>query len=269
MSRNVGFIGAGNMAQAIIAGIVDRGGVSPELVRISEPDQSQRERVTQRFGVAAAASNAELVAWADCVVLAVKPQVVPQALAACADGFGTNKLLISLCAGITTRALEEILGATAHVVRAMPNTPALVGEGATAVAPGAAATDADVTYAQQLFSSVGSCVRIPETYIDAVTGLSGSGPAFIMLTIEAMADGGVRAGLPRAIALELATQTVLGAAKLVRETGDHPGVLKDRVTSPAGTTIEGVSVLERGGLRGVLADAVVAAARRATELGSD
>src|SRR5690606_30816201 len=216
----------------------------------------------------AEASNAELVAWADCVVLAVKPQVVNAALSGCAAYFGTTKLLISLCAGTTTAAIEQLLGTTARVVRAMPNTPALVGEGATAVAPGSSATDADMTYAQHLFASAGTCVRVPEAYMDAVTGLSGSGPAFVMLVIEAMADGGVRAGLPRNIALQLATQTVLGAAKLVRETGEHPGVLKDRVTSPAGTTIEGVSVLERGGLRGVVADAVVAAARRATELGS-
>ena len=267
MSKKVGFIGAGNMAQALVAGIVERAGLAADLVRVADPDAAQCQRLQAQFGIRAEASNEALISWADCIILAVKPQVVQAALQGGESAFTSDKLLISLCAGVTTDKLEALLGGQARVVRAMPNPPALVGEGATAVAGGAHATQADVQYAIQTFTSVGTCVSVPESQMDAVTGLSGSGPAFVMLIIEAMADGGVRAGLPRAVSLQLATQTVLGAAKLVRESGEHPGVLKDRVTSPAGTTIEGISVLERGALRGTIVEAVSAAARRSKELG--
>lgn len=266
MANRIGFIGAGNMAQALIAGLL-RGGMPSDSLRIVDPEPSQREKVKAALGVSHLENASELTNWADTVVLAVKPQVAPAVLQAIAPSLSADKLLISICAGISLAALSNHGGSVARYIRTMPNTPALVGEGATALAAGPRATEADVSLAEQLFGSVGLCTVVPESYLDAVTGLSGSGPAFVMLVIEALADGGVRAGLPRAIASKLATQTVLGSAKLVRETKEHPGVLKDQVTSPAGTTIEGVATLERGGLRGLLIDAVTAAAKRAAELG--
>lgn len=266
MSNKIGFIGAGNMAQALIAGVL-RGGTAADLVRVADPVAAQRETVKASYGVSHMNDALALVEWADVLVLAVKPQVAPAVLQSVAGALTSNKLLISVCAGVTLAKLATHGGSAARYVRAMPNTPALVGESATAIAVGSTATEADVGFATQLFSRVGYCTNVAESYLDAVTGLSGSGPAFVMLVIEAMADGGVRAGLPRNIALDLATQTVLGAAKLVRETKSHPGVLKDQVTSPAGTTIEGVATLERGAFRGLLIDAVTAAAKRAGELG--
>lgn len=266
MSKRIGFIGAGNMAQALIAGLTSSG-VTPESIRVVDPEPSQREKVKATYGVSHVDSASELAGWADVILLAVKPQVAAVVLRAAAPALSADKLLISICAGISLATLESHGGGAARYIRSMPNTPALVGEGATALAAGPRTTAADVAFAEQLFTSVGRCSVVAESYLDAVTGLSGSGPAFVMLVIEGLADGGVRAGLPRHIALELATQTVLGSAKLVRETKQHPGVLKDQVTSPAGTTIEGVATLERGGLRGLLIDAVTAAAKRATELG--
>lgn len=266
MAKRIGFIGAGNMAQALIAGLL-RGGALPESIRVVDPEPTQREKVKADYGVTHAADATELAIWADVLILAVKPQVAANVLRSAASALSADKLLISICAGLSLATIESEAGSAARYIRTMPNTPALVGEGATALSAGPRATSADVAFAEQLFGSVGQCSVVPESYLDAVTGLSGSGPAFVMLVIEGLADGGVRAGLPRSIALKLATQTVLGSAKLVRETNQHPGVLKDQVTSPAGTTIEGVATLERGGLRGLLIDAVTAAAKRASELG--
>jgi pyrroline-5-carboxylate reductase len=266
MSKRIGFIGAGNMAQALIAGVL-RSGVAPESIRIVDPEPGQREKVKATYGVSHADEAGQLAAWAEVLILAVKPQVAGVVLRGAASALTADKLLISVCAGVSLAAIESHAGSAARYIRSMPNTPALVGEGATALAAGPRVTSEDLVFAEQLFSSVGQCSVVPESYLDAVTGLSGSGPAFVMLVIEGLADGGVRAGLPRAVALKLATQTVLGSAKLVRETQQHPGVLKDQVTSPAGTTIEGVATLERGGLRGLLIDAVTAAAKRAAELG--
>lgn len=266
MSKRIGFIGAGNMAQALIAGLL-RGGALPESIRIVDPEPTQREKVKAAYGVTHSEDATQLATWADVLILAVKPQVAATVLRAAASALTADKLLVSVCAGLSLETIESYAGTLARYVRSMPNTPALVGEGATALAAGPRATANDLEFAEQLFGSVGQCSIVPESYLDAVTGLSGSGPAFVMLVIEGLADGGVRAGLPRPIALQLATQTVLGSAKLVRETHQHPGVLKDQVTSPAGTTIEGIATLERGGLRGLLIDAVTAAAKRAAELG--
>jgi pyrroline-5-carboxylate reductase len=266
MNKKIGFIGAGNMARALIAGLI-RGGASADSLLVVDPEPSQRDQVKANYGVSHVEDVATLVQWADTVILAVKPQVAASVLEAVASALRAEKLLVSVCAGVSLATLGRHGGTAPRYIRAMPNTPALVGEGATAIALGGNTTADDVNFAQQLFGSVGLCTTVPESYLDAVTGLSGSGPAFVMLVIEGLADGGVRAGLPRHIALELATQTVLGSAKLVRETKLHPGVLKDQVTSPGGTTIEGIATLERGGLRGLLIDAVSAAAKRATELG--
>lgn len=254
------------MAQALVAGLVERGTLQPGQVGVTDPDANQIAKLSSRFPITVLEDAAQLAVWADVIVLAVKPQVAAAVLGAVQGVMSGSKLLVSICAGISLATLGEKSGDVAKLVRVMPNTPALVGEGATAFALGARTTHADSQLVDALFSAVGECVQVPESYLDAVTGLSGSGPAFVMLFIEALADGGVRAGLPRAVALRLATQTVLGSAKLVRDGNQHPGVLKDQVTSPAGTTIEGVACLERSGFRGAVIDAVSAAARRAAEL---
>jgi pyrroline-5-carboxylate reductase len=266
LAHKVGFIGAGNMAQALIAGLIERGTLAPSDVGITDTDPHQMSKVQARFSVTPLDSAASLVAWADVVVLAVKPQAVASVLGAVAGVLDATKLLVSICAGISLSTLAEKSSDRARLVRVMPNTPALVGEAATAFSLGSRATTADGELVDALFSAVGQSVQVPESYLDAVTGLSGSGPAFVMLFIESLADGGVRAGLPRPVALQLATQTVLGSAKMVRDGGQHPGVLKDQVTSPAGTTIEGLACLERGGFRGLVIDAVTAAALRASDL---
>lgn len=256
------------MATAIIAGLLSSGLLKPEQIQCSDIDSARLSALGQRFGIAGVTDNAALVSWADCVIVAVKPQVLSSVMGACAGSFDASKLLVSLCAGVPLSRFSELLPAGVRMIRSMPNTPALVGAGATAISPGPGATGEDMDFADQLFSSVGECVRVAENYLDAVTGLSGSGPAYVMLVIEGLADGGVRAGLPRDVAQKLAIQTVLGGARLVRDTGQHPAQLKDQVTSPGGTTIEGVFALEQGGLRATLMDAVCKAAARAKALGS-
>jgi pyrroline-5-carboxylate reductase len=213
------------------------------------------------------ADAAWLLAAADVIVLAVKPQQAGNALAQL-RGFVTDKhLIVSVAAGVSTAAIAEGLTGGGRIVRVMPNTPCLIGQGASAFSAGRGATDDDCNLVDRLLGSVGRAFRVDEKLLDAVTGLSGSGPAFVYLMIEALSDGGVLAGLPRDTAMALAAQTVAGAAAMVLETGEHPGVLKDRVASPAGTTIAGLAVLEDAGVRGALVRAVEAAARRAVELG--
>ncbi|MCA9623267.1 MAG: pyrroline-5-carboxylate reductase [Myxococcales bacterium] len=264
--ERIAFVGGGNMAEALLAGLLEAG-VAPERICASDPSASRRDHLAARHGVAVSASNAAAVAGATLVVLAVKPSVVVPACREIAAAVASEALVLSIAAGVPTATIEAELPEGARVVRAMPNTPALVQAGATAVAPGHAAGDADLALAEAVFGAVGLTVRVPESGLDAVTGLSGSGPAYVMLMIEALADGGVKAGLPRDVAQALATQTVLGSAELQRQTGEHPAVLKDRVTSPGGTTIAGLAVLEAAGLRGALLEAVVAAAERSRELG--
>jgi pyrroline-5-carboxylate reductase len=265
--RHIGFIGAGNMAEALVRGLLGSKAASTAGVRASDPSPLRRQGLLETYGVSTTDDNATLAQWADVLVLAVKPQVADQALASIAGSVG-DALVISIAAGITTQRIEAALPKGTHVVRAMPNTAAMALAAATAVAPGRHAEPADLQLARSLFESVGRCVVVPEASLDAVTGLSGSGPAYVMLFIEALADGGVKAGLPRDVALMLAAQTVYGAAKLQLESGEHPAVLKDRVTSPGGTTIAGLGRLEAAGIRGALIDAVVAASERSRELGS-
>jgi pyrroline-5-carboxylate reductase len=211
--------------------------------------------------------NRELVEWADVVLLAVKPQVIDRVLDDIRPVLQPNTLIISIAAGVPIRSIEARLENGARVVRAMPNTAAIVLAGATGIAPGAHATAEDITLTRAIFDLVGRTVVLDETLIDAVTGLSGSGPAYVFLMIEALADGGVKVGLHRDTALLLAAQTVYGSAKLLLETGEHPGRLKDMVTSPGGTAIAGLHTLEAGGLRRTLIDAVESATNRANELG--
>ena len=219
-------------------------------------------------GARATADNREVVAGSDLLVLAVKPQSMAALLAEIRPIVTARHLIVSIAAGITLRQLADGLGPDRRLVRVMPNTPCLVGASAVGLcAPATGATPEDVALVDRLLNAVGRAFRLPEHLLDAVTGLSGSGPAFVYVIIEALSDGGVRVGLPRDVATALAAQTVLGSAKMVLETGLHPGVLKDKVTSPGGTTIAGLHALERGGLRAALIDAVEAATRRATELG--
>ena len=264
----IGFLGAGKMATALARGFVRAGLVTPGQVTASDPSAAARAAFAKEVGAKTTVSNAEVVKFAAVLVLAVKPDQVGGLLAEIRDHLTAKHCLISIAAGVTLARLEAGLGAGARLIRVMPNTPALVGASATAFALGKAARPADGELAQKLFSAVGVAFQVKEALLDAVTGLSGSGPAYAYLFIEGMSDGGVAAGLPRDIATRLAAQTVLGSARMVLETGLHPGVLKDMVTSPGGTTIEGLHELEKGKLRGTVISAVRAAAEKSKKLGA-
>jgi pyrroline-5-carboxylate reductase len=266
-TTRIGFLGAGNMAGALISGLLASKVVESAQISVSDPRQSRLSELATEHGLQTAASNRELTTWANVVVVSVKPGVVAQVLEDCAPLFGSTHLVVSIAAGVPIRAIEAKLPAGVRVVRAMPNTPAIARAGATAISGGTSASASDLDLAKTLFDAVGKTVVLEETHLDAVTGLSGSGPAYVMLLIEALADGGVKVGLPRDVALLLATQTVYGSAKLLLETGEHPARLKDMVTSPGGTTIAGLAALERAGVRSAFLTAVEDATRRSAELG--
>ncbi|MGH0031379.1 MAG: pyrroline-5-carboxylate reductase [Myxococcota bacterium] len=266
--KRVGFLGGGAMAEALAGGLL-AAGVAPGDVCVADPAPARRKHLEERLGVATTADNDVAAADRDVVVVAVKPGVVDAALAS-AGASADGPLWISIAAGVTLARLAAALPAGARIVRAMPNTPALVRSGATAVVAGEHATRDDLALATALFESVGHCWVAPdEKLLDAVTGLSGSGPAYVFVFLEALADAGVRVGLPRDAAMALATQTVLGAARLASEGDRHPAQLKDQVTSPGGTTIAGLERLEAAGLRAAVYDAVAAATRRSKELGDE
>jgi pyrroline-5-carboxylate reductase len=264
----IGFIGGGNMAEAFIKGLISGGFLAKDIL-FSEPNEKRRQLMEERYGVSCAANNMKLVTGSDIVVLATKPQVLDKVLADIVSVFNDEKLLISILAGITTTTLEEGLSGQSRVVRAMPNTPALAGKGAAALCPGKYVTEEDRRMAQHLFETVGIALWVEEGQMDAVTGLSGSGPAFVFTFIEALAAGGVQEGLRLDIAHALAVQTVAGAAQLVKETGEHPALLREKVCSPAGTTISAIRVLEERGLRAMMMEAVGAATARSRELGKE
>ncbi len=268
LERTVGFVGAGNMAGALIKGLLHAKLLPPERILASDPHDERLGDLVKQYGIRAAQDNLEVVREADVVVLAVKPQVIDKVLAGFAREWRQESLLISVAAGVPVAAIEFNLPADTRVVRTMPNTAAMVLAGATAISAGTHATPADLALARTLFEAVGRVTVLDESLLDAVTGLSGSGPAYIMLIIEALADGGVKVGLHRDSALMLAAQTVYGSAKLLLETGAHPGALKDMVTSPGGTAIAGLHTLETGGLRRTLMDAVETASLRSEELGA-
>lgn len=265
--KTLAFIGAGNMAEAIIKGLLRSGTCTQDALIATARRPERVTTLSTQYGVTAHNDNKLAVATADVVVLSVKPQVLDAVLVEIAPSLRPDTLVISIAAGFPLSAIAERLGEKTRLVRAMPNTPSLVGEGACALAGGAWATATDLALAEQIFRSVGTTCRVEESQLDAVTGLSGSGPAYIFLVIEALCDAGVKVGLPRYVALELAAQTVLGSARLLIETGSHPAALRDQVTSPGGTAIAGLHTLEAGGLRTTLMDAVEAATRRARELG--
>jgi pyrroline-5-carboxylate reductase len=265
--RRIGFLGAGNMAGALIRGLLHSETVTADQIRASDVKEERLAELREKFEIETSEDNEAVVRWSDVIVISVKPQIVDRILGSISTGLTDGAVVISIAAGIPIDAIEARLPPKARVVRAMPNTAAIALAGATAIAPGAHATPGDLQVAKALFEAVGRCAVLDETLLDAVTGLSGSGPAYVMLIIEALADGGVKVGLGRDTALMLAAQTVYGAAKLQLETGEHPGRLKDMVTSPGGTAIAGLHTLEAGGLRRTLMDAVEAAATRSAELG--
>jgi pyrroline-5-carboxylate reductase len=264
---SIGFLGAGKMGTALARGFISAGLVTAGRILASDPVPAARAAFARETGAKTAASNAEVVRSARVIILAVKPDQVAGVLAEIREKFSAKHLLISIAAGIPIARLEGGLAAEARVIRVMPNTPALVGAAAAAYALGKAARPEDGRLAEKLLSAVGIAVPVKEALLDAVTGLSGSGPAYVYLMIEGLSDGGVAAGLPREVATQLAAQTVMGAAKMVLETGLHPGALKDMVTSPGGTTIEGLHELEKARVRGALISAVRVAAEKSRKLG--
>lgn len=264
----IGFIGAGQMATALAKGFIAAGTASPEKIVACDVYQVAAEKFVEQTGSRIVSNAAEVALNANAVFLAVKPQQISTLLPNLRDHLKPDQLVISIAAGISLTTLTAGLGPNQPIIRVMPNTPCLVSRGASAFSRGDKATDQHAALVQTLLSNVGLAVEVPEKLLDAVTGLSGSGPAYVYQIIEALSDGGVRMGLTREIATKLAAQTVLGAAQMVLETGQHPGMLKDAVTSPGGTTIAGLHALERGGLRGTLMNAVEAATVRARELGA-
>ncbi len=267
--KTIGFLGAGNMAEALIKGMIVAGVVTPKQVIAGDVKADRLEHLKRLHGIEIASDNHALVKNVDVLVLSVKPQVIDRVLTEVGHDVRPETLVVSVAAGVPIESIESRLPKGARVVRTMPNTPATALAGATALSAGTHATEADVALAKRLFDAVGRTVVLDEGLLDAVTGLSGSGPAYIMLIIEALADGGVKVGLHRDTALMLAAQTVYGSAKLLLETGEHPGRLKDMVTSPGGTAIAGLHTLESGALRKTLIDAVEVATKRSAELGAD
>jgi pyrroline-5-carboxylate reductase len=267
LERTIAFLGAGNMAEALIKGLLRAGTARPESLIATGRREERLETLRRAYGVRTTLDNVAAVREADVVVLAVKPQALDKVLLQVAPAADMKKLFISVAAGVPISMMEKRLGQGVRLVRTMPNTPSLVGAGACALSKGEHASEEDMAVASRIFQSVGITTVVDENLLDAVTGLSGSGPAYIFLVIEALSDAGVKVGLPRYTALKLAAQTVLGSAQLLIETNAHPGQLKDQVTSPGGTAIAGLHTLEAGGLRTTLINAVEAATRRSRELG--
>ncbi|MBM4087791.1 MAG: pyrroline-5-carboxylate reductase [Planctomycetes bacterium] len=267
LRERLGFLGGGRMAEALVSGILGAKLSKPGLIRVSDVAAERLKLLRDALGVGTTASNADVVRQSDVVVLAVKPNVVAAVLGEVKDLVTAKHLVVSIAAGVPLKALEAALPTGSRVVRVMPNTPCLVGAGASVFALGRHATPADAKLVSSLLGAVGLAFQMDEKHLDAVTGLSGSGPAYVYLVIEALSDGGVKMGLPRDVATKLAAQTVFGAARMVLDTGQHPGQLKDMVASPGGTTIEGLHALERGGLRTSLMDAVEAATVKSKKLG--
>ncbi|WP_445474133.1 pyrroline-5-carboxylate reductase [Methanococcoides methylutens] len=263
--KKIGFIGTGKMGESLIRGIL--GAHSDISIYASDVYEPSLKKLNSELGISVSTDNTHTIANSDIVVLAIKPQILKDILAQIKDTITADKLVISIAAGVPLAAIEDELNSGTRVIRVMPNIAATVAEAASAICTGTSATAEDAEVALEIFRSLGSAIEVPEKLMDAVTGLSGSGPAYIFPVIEAMADGAVYEGLDRASAITLAAQTVLGAAKMVLETGMHPGELKDMVTSPAGTTIRGIHTLEESGIRAAFMNAVIESSRRSKELG--
>ena len=264
-SKHIAFLGGGNMAEAIIKGLLREN--SAASLMIAEISAERRDYLTTTYpNIRIVENSVEAGAWGEVVILAVKPQQAVSVLTTLEQAVGAKKLIISIMAGVRTASIEEALQSGTRVVRVMPNTPALVGMGATAICPGRKATPHDLDLVETIFALTGLVVRVEEKLMDAVTGLSGSGPAYVFTFVEALSDAGVKNGLPREIAYRLAVQTVLGSARMLAEAGEHPALLREKVTSPGGTTIAALHVMENGRFRGVIMDAVDAATQRSKEL---
>lgn len=266
MNYKLGIIGAGKIGEAILAGAFAEGLYSSDEVILSVRTETHRQDLEARYKVRATLDNDEVARNSDMVVLAVKPKSVAEVVAAIADVLPANSLVVSTAAGVPLDVIESRVRGSLAVIRAMPNLAVSVGEGMTVLSPGKNVSEPQIELAKGLFGAVGRVLVLEESHMDAVTGLSGSGPAYIYIVIESMADGGVKMGLPRHVATQLAAQTVLGAAKTVLVSGEHPAKLKDQVTTPAGVTIDGLLELEEGGLRVTLIKAVVKATERARQL---
>jgi pyrroline-5-carboxylate reductase len=264
---NIGFIGGGNMGEALVKGLLAAGLISSDRVNVFDVNSSRTQYLQASYGIRICPSISEVAAISGIIVLAVKPQIMPQVLKELHSKLRASTLIISIAAGIPLSALANGLPPGAPVIRVMPNTPALILEGASALSRGASVSDQQMETAMTLFKSVGMTVQVEEKWMDAVTGLSGSGPAYILMILESLIDGGILMGLPRPVAKDLVIQTILGTVKMVQETGKHPAELKDMITSPAGTTIHGLKILEELGVRGALMGAVEAATLRSIELG--
>lgn len=265
--KQIGFIGAGNMAEAIIRGLIDSGIIGPDRIIASDVVEDRRRMMADSFDITTTENNHRVVKNSDIIVLAIKPQVAASVLGEIGPNLGPDKLVISIVAGLTVNTMKSYLTAGARLIRTIPNTPVFVREGMVALATGDTATADDYAAAEAVFKPVAKTVAIEEKLMDAALGVSASGPAYVFLIVEALADGGVKMGLPRSVALTLAAQTLLGAAKMCLESGRHPGQLKDMVTSPAGTTIAALHKLEEMGVRAAMISAVEAAAKRSEELG--
>jgi pyrroline-5-carboxylate reductase len=267
-NKTIGFIGAGNMAETLMGGLIGSDRSQPDHLICSDVRTPRLDELADRYGVRTTKDNKAVIDAADIVIFAVKPQIIGSVLKETADSLDLSKLIISIAAGVPLAALEKVLRKELRLIRAMPNVCVAVEAGATAITASAGVKPEDVEMARTVFQSVGRCIVLKEDHLlDAVTGLSGSGPAYIFLILDALSDAGVKMGLFREDARELAAQTVLGAAKMLLDTGLNPGQLKDMVTSPGGTTIAGLHALEQGGLRATLIDAVEAATLRSEALG--
>jgi pyrroline-5-carboxylate reductase len=266
MGRKLGIIGAGKIGEALASGVASKGLVAKGDILLADRFQARLDELEARTGFRATLDNREVARTCDAIILSVKPKDVAEVLKEIKDELGPKKLLISVAAGVSLELLEAEAPKGVPIIRTMPNLAVAIGEGMTVLSPGAHVGKEDLDWAAELFRSVGRAMVLEEQYMDAVTGLSGSGPAYVYMIIESLADGGLKLGLPRDVSFELAAQTVLGAARNVLVTGEHPAKLKDMVTTPAGTTIEGILELEAGGLRVTLVNAVVKAAERAKQL---
>jgi pyrroline-5-carboxylate reductase len=267
LNEKIGVVGAGKIGSAIVRGVIRAGLVAKDQVIASDVSDALREAISNELGIKVTSDNGEVCDFADTMILAVKPQIVDDVVKEMAKKVGKTKLLVSVAAGVPLSRIEGNLAQGARVVRVMPNIPCIVGAGASCYAGGAHATAKDLENVALILNSFGIALPVEEKYLDAVTGLSGSGPAYVFLFIEAMADGGVQVGLSRDVALKLALQTVYGSARMALESAKHLGELKDEVTSPGGTTIAGLYALEQKGFKGTVMDAIVHATRRSQELG--
>lgn len=266
MNKQIGFIGVGNMARAMIGGIIAKGDYAPTDIHVSKPHPEELKDYAEETGVVVEATNGDVAKKSDILFMAIKPNIYPDVFAEIKNDVDFDTVVVTIAAGQSIALTQKRFGRPIKLVRMMPNTPALVGEGMSAFTPNKNLDDDDIATVKAVLESFGKAEQVPENLMDAVTAVSGSSPAFVFMFIEAMADGAVAAGMPRAKAYTFAAQTVLGSAKMVLETGKHPGELKDMVTSPGGTTIDGVLALEGDGFRAAVADAVMTAAEKSTAM---